>query len=120
MNAIYFCASAVTMALATHVILCTMLVQILGPGLALNGPIGSMAKATEGMKIEQKQIVRSFFLMMGSFSITTVLLFWVTMDFYSSIVSTAFFFFAARQWAFYCSRIRARFFWNDTNNQAGE
>eukprot|EP01034_Spumella_vulgaris_P037347 gene37347-46081_t len=34
----------ITVAASVHVIMNTMLLQILGPGLALNGPIGSMAR----------------------------------------------------------------------------
>ncbi len=121
-NGVYFVASAITMALATHVILCTTLIQLLGPGLALNGPIGSMAKATHGMKIEQTQVMTSFLYMMASFTCTTVLLFWVTMDFYSSIASTACFIYAARYWLFYCSRIYHRFHWDQSvqHDQTGK
>ncbi|RYG98827.1 hypothetical protein EON65_50960 [archaeon] len=55
-NTVYYVAAGMTVAFAIHVMLNTMLIQILGPGLALNGPVGSMARAVEGMRIEQKQV----------------------------------------------------------------
>lgn len=55
-QSIYWVLAAATMTLAVHVILTTMFIHVLGPGLALNGPIGSMVKAAEGMKVEQKPI----------------------------------------------------------------
>jgi hypothetical protein len=46
-NSAYYVVSAVTVAAAIHVIIVTMLLQVLGPGLALNGPVGSIARAAE-------------------------------------------------------------------------
>ncbi len=51
-TAYYVCAS-ITVASAILVIILTMLTHVMAPGLALNGPVGSMAKATEGLKAEQ-------------------------------------------------------------------
>lgn len=120
MNATYYVTAAMTIAFAIHVILTTMLVQILGPGLALNGPVGSMARAVEGMRIEQKQILGSFFLMMFFFALSTLLLFWVTMDMYSSVIATAGFLSCARYWFYYCGRIYRRFYWDKTTGPAGQ
>ncbi len=117
MNAVYFVAAAMTIAFAIHVVLTTMLVQILGPGLALNGPVGSMARAVEGMQIEQRQILGSFFLMMFFFANSTLLLFWVTMDFYSAVVSSFGFLLCARYWLFYCGRIHRRFYWDRSGSK---
>lgn len=116
-NAVYFVAAAMTIAFAIHVILTTMLVQILGPGLALNGPVGSMARAVEGMQIEQRQILGSFFLMMACFAGSTLLLFWVTMDFYSAVISSGGFLLCARYWLFYCGRIHRRFYWDRSGSK---
>src|SRR5690349_20601523 len=40
--------SAATIACAVHVIINTMVLQVLGPGLALHGPVGSIVRATQG------------------------------------------------------------------------
>ena len=108
----FWISSAITIAMSVHVILCTMLMQVLGPGLALNGPVGSMARAAEGMRIEQKQIIITFVLMMIMFAISTVLSCWVVMNFEAAIGCTIAFFFAAINWYKYCERIYLRFYWN--------
>ena len=109
---IYWVTSAITIAMSVHVILCTMLMQVLGPGLALNGPVGSMARATDGMRIEQKQIIISFILMMIMFSVSTVLSCWVVMTFEASVGCTISFAIASCYWYKYCERIWLRFHWN--------
>ncbi|KAJ1429416.1 hypothetical protein B484DRAFT_60373 [Ochromonadaceae sp. CCMP2298] len=102
---VYWTVSSLTIALSVHVVLCTMLMQVLGPGLALNGPIGSVARATEGMRIEQKQIIVSFVAMMLTFAVSTVLSFWVVMSFAGALSSTACFVVASYYWWKYCERI---------------
>lgn len=120
-NAVYWVCSALTILTAIQVILTSMLVSLLGPGLALNGPVGSMARASEGMKIEQQTIITSFFMMMGFFALSTVLLFWVVMDSKSAVASTIGFFILAYHWCYYCSRIYRRFYFDKAAmaNQAG-
>lgn len=108
----YWVMSAATIAAAVHVIINTMLLQVLGPGLALHGPVGSIVRATEGMKIEQKQIVTAFILMMMMFAVSTMLSFWVVMNFESAMGSTAIFVVAARYWYYYTERIYLRFYWD--------
>jgi hypothetical protein len=109
---VYWVLSAIAIALAVHVILCTMLMQVLGPGLALNGPVGSMAKATEGMRREQQQIIISFIGMMIFFALSTVLSFWVVMTFEAAVGCTACFAIASRYWYIYCERIYLSFYWD--------
>ncbi len=111
---VYFIVTATTIAAAVHVIINTMLLQVLGPGLALNGPIGSMARATEGMQKEQTQVVWSFTLMIVCFATSTVLSFWVVMDLIASILSTVIFLVAARFWVVYSKRVYLRFYYNRT------
>eukprot|EP01032_Pedospumella_encystans_P018117 gene18117-20634_t len=108
---VYWIISAITIALSVHVILCTMLMQVLGPGLALNGPVGSMARATEGMRLEQQQIIVSFIAMMITFSAATVLSCWVVMSFEASVGCSISFAVAACYWYKYCERIYLRFYW---------
>eukprot|EP00601_Ochromonadales_sp_CCMP2298_P033156 CAMPEP_0173353994 /NCGR_PEP_ID=MMETSP1144-20121109/16934_1 /TAXON_ID=483371 /ORGANISM="non described non described, Strain CCMP2298" /LENGTH=244 /DNA_ID=CAMNT_0014302485 /DNA_START=173 /DNA_END=904 /DNA_ORIENTATION=+ len=111
---VYWTVSSLTIALSVHVVLCTMLMQVLGPGLALNGPIGSVARATEGMRIEQKQIIVSFVAMMLTFAVSTVLSFWVVMSFAGALSSTACFVVASYYWWKYCERIWLRFYWDES------
>jgi hypothetical protein len=108
---VYWVCSAITIALSVHVILCTMLMQVLGPGLALNGPVGSMARATEGMRLEQKQLIWAFIAMMIMFSVSTVLSCWVVMSFEASIGCSIAFAVASCYWYKYCERIYLRFYW---------
>jgi hypothetical protein len=110
----YYIVTAVTISSAVHVIINTMLLQVLGPGLALNGPVGSMARATEGMQVEQSQIIWSFSVMIVSFALSTVLSFWVVMDVVASTGSTLVFAMAARFWYFYSKRVFLRFYWDKT------
>ena len=114
---IYWVTSAGTIAASVHVIITTMLLQVLGPGLALHGPIGSMAKANEGMRKEQRAIITAFIIMMILFSLSTVLSFWAVMSFYSSIGSTAMFAIAGRYWYLYCERIYLRFYWETDDHK---
>ena len=85
--------------------------------MALHGPIGSMAKATEGMKVEQRQIITSFCLMMFFFGCSTVAAFWTVMQTPTAIVSSAAFVFVARYWFLYCERIYLRFYWEDPQDE---
>lgn len=107
----YWITSAMTIAFSVHVIITTMLIQVLGPGLALHGPLGSMARATEGLRVEQKPIIYSFVWMMVMFAVSTTLSFWVVMSVEAAIGSSICFLIASRYWYFYCERIYIRFHW---------
>lgn len=110
---IYWVTSAGTIAAAVHVIVTTMCIQVYGPGLALHGPVGSMVRATEGMRIEQRQVIISFVIMMFLFSLSTILSFWAVMSFPSAVGGTIVFVIASRQWYYYSERVFLRFFWNE-------
>jgi hypothetical protein len=110
---VYWICSAITICLSVHVILCTMLMQVLGPGLSLNGPVGSMARATEGMRVEQKQIIVAFIAMMIMFSVSTVLSCWVVMSFEAALGCSAAFAISSCCWYYYCERIYLRFYWEE-------
>lgn len=119
---LYFIMAAMTIASSLHVMLCTMVLQVYGPGLALNGPLGSMARATEGMRAEQDQIIVSFLIMLACFALSTVWCFWCIMSTDEAITSSAVFAVAARQWYYYGERIYLRFYWNkeETNWNDGD
>mmetsp|Transcript_12862 Transcript_12862/g.28565 ORF Transcript_12862/g.28565 Transcript_12862/m.28565 type:complete len:421 (-) Transcript_12862:113-1375(-) len=109
---LYFVMCAITIASSIHVMLCTMFLQVMGPGLALNGPLGSMSRATEGMRIEQDQIILGFIFMICMFALSTVWQFWLVMTVPEASICTAVMVVGARQWYFYCERIYLRFYWN--------
>lgn len=108
---IYWIASSATIAAAVHVILSTMLLQTLGPGLALHGPVGSMVRACEGMREEQKMVTFAFAVMMVMFSLSTLMLFWTVMTIQAAAGSTFVWLVAVRFYYFYCERIYLRFYW---------
>eukprot|EP01038_Epipyxis_sp_PR26KG_P004347 gene4347-6151_t len=109
---VYWVLSALTISASVHVVINCMMLQVLGPGLALNGPIGSMAKATEGMKAELNQIVTAFGITIVLFAISTTLSYWVIMDFQSAIITTVLSIWAGYYWYYYCERIYLRFYYN--------
>lgn len=108
----YFLLISITIACSVHVILCTMLLLVYGPGLALNGPIGSMSKAAAGMRAEQDQIIMSFVFMMCAFVLSSVWAFWMIMEVYVAMTSTIVIVIASRFWYYYFERIYLRFYWN--------
>lgn len=110
---IYWVCSAGTIAASVHVILTTMLLQVLGPGLALHGPIGSMARACEGMRNEQRAIITGFIFMVILFSVSTILSFWAVMSLEAASGATAVWLIASRYYYFYCERIYLRFYWKE-------
>jgi hypothetical protein len=112
----YHITSGITIAAAVHVIINTMMLQVMGPGLALNGPVGSMARAADGMRKEQYQVTFAFTVMMIFFSISTTISFWAVMDREAAIVCTLIFGCAARMWYFYGRRVYNRLHWVDQDS----
>lgn len=112
--AAYHVFSGVCIAASVHVIIVTLLLTILGPGLALNGPVGSMAKAAEAMRSELDEVVLAFFIMIFGFTASTIMSFWTVMNLTASIICTAVFVVAARAWWFYSRRIYLRLYWDKT------
>jgi hypothetical protein len=80
-----------------------------GPGLALNGPVGSMAKAADGMRKEINHIFSSFIIMIFGFASSVFFSFWVVMNRKASYASSALFILSGFVWWRYCSRIYNRF-----------
>ena len=109
---IFYIFESLCIASTTHVLSCTVLLQIYGPGLALYGKLGSIAIAIKGMRLEQNQIIISFILMIISFVISVVLSFWFTMEFDAAISSTIIMFISSLFWYSSCERIYLRFYWN--------
>lgn len=110
--AVFYVTSAITIFASIHVVVMSLLLQVYGPGLALHGPSGSMARAAEVMLDEQRQVMFGFILMMSFFAISTVMCFWIAMDLYSACICTAIFFIAVRQWIFYWRRVYFKLYWD--------
>ena len=88
------------------------MLSVFGPGLAINGPLGSMARAAEGLSVEQEHVLASFIVMMMFFAATTVIIFWALMDIAAAFSSTIVMVIASYFWYSYCERIYLRFYWN--------
>jgi hypothetical protein len=110
---VYYVSSAITMASSLHIMFTTMLLQVYGPGLALHGPLGSMARATEGLRAEQEHIVKTFIVMIIAFSVSTMTVFWMIMRLPNAIVSSGMYLMVLRQSYYYCERIYLRFYWEE-------
>jgi hypothetical protein len=107
----FWVISSATIAASVHIIVNTMMLQVMGPGLALHGPVGSMARAVDGMMIEQRQITVAFFVMIVLFSLTTFLSFWASFTFQAAVGSSACWLIATRFYYYYCERVYLRFYW---------
>ena len=105
---LFWCSSAVCLVACQHIIVTTIFLQIWGPGLALYGPIGSMAKAAEGLRAQMKGIFFAYVLAVLSFAFSTLMSFWVLMYTPAASISTVVFFFGGCVWWRYCARIYNR------------
>lgn len=103
-----------TILCAVQIILCCLFLQVYGPGLALYGPPGSMAKACEVLKKEQPMIVQSFLFMIFFFVLTTVALFWHALDYIGAILCTCALVIALYYWYKFTHRIYAQLYWGDS------
>ena len=70
-----------------HCTLCTMY----APGLELQGPDGSVQRATNGLKVEANTAKRLFFLGLFSFIVSAVFMSWYLMLAYQAVISTIIF-----------------------------
>jgi hypothetical protein len=105
----YWISTAVTLAGALHVLLCTIFINVFGQGLALRGPLGSMVQAVEGMVIEQKQVLFSFIVTTAAFGVNCIGMYWIMMDQASAITSSVITLVGMYFWYHYCLRIYNRF-----------
>ena len=70
--AMYWVTTALCVAAAMHVFICTIFISVFGQGLALRGPVGSMVRAVEGMVVEQQQVLVSFVIAMFFFALQAI------------------------------------------------
>ncbi len=74
---LFFAFSSISLSCSISCILNATFVTVWGPGLALRGPRGSMAKAYYGMVYEQKQIFTSFVAAIVFFALQSIVAFWI-------------------------------------------
>jgi hypothetical protein len=100
------------MAIGVHVILSTVLLTVFGSGLAIIGPLGSIARSANGLQMEQEQVIISFIAMVLAFALSTVFAFWMIMDYPPAFICSSLFIVAAYMWYTTCERMYLRFYWN--------
>ena len=86
-----------------------MFLTVYGPGLALRGPLGSMSRAVDGMKIEQSSMLNSYVWLIITFALSILASFWLVMKLEAAIVSSILFCIQAGGWYHYTLRIYNRF-----------
>jgi len=109
---VFYIFESLCIASMTHLLSCTVLIQIYGPRLALYGKLGSITQTIKGMRLEQNQIIICFMFMIISLGILTVLSFWVTMEFDAATSCTVVMIISSLFWYSSCERIYLRFYWN--------
>lgn len=97
------------MAAGFHNILTTIMLNVMGRGLALNGPPGSVSKVVFGFRKETTQVLSSFFLMGASYAMSCIGLFYLVMSDLAAYASTFIIVLAVPVWYYYCNRIINRF-----------
>lgn len=111
-TSMYYIFTGITIAASVHVILVAFFLQSLAPGLALNGPVGSIVRAIDVMYSELDQVHKSFTILVISFWITTMSAFWAIMDFTAACICTFIFLIGIPISYHYLSRAYVRFGWS--------
>lgn len=84
----FYICSATCLASSIYCILITLMMQVFGSGLALLGPIGSMTRATRGLKKEMVTTFRVYNVMLVSFGLGSFFSFWLVMDIVAAVISS--------------------------------
>lgn len=87
-QSLFYICSAVCLAAAIYCIFITLILQVFGSGLALLGPVGSMAKATKGLKKEMFLTFCVYNVMLISFGLCSFFSFWLVMDIAAAVISS--------------------------------
>jgi hypothetical protein len=90
-------------------IITTMFLTVYAPSLALRGPLGSLTKAVEGLKLEQYTIIQCFVFLLVSFAVNILCSFWLVMRPAAAWASTTIFCVQAMGWYHHTMRIYNRF-----------
>lgn len=107
---LFWAASSICLAASMHILMTTIFLQVLGPGMALHGPIGSMARAADGMREETYHVFLAYMIMVIFFALVTILSFWVLMFKEAAIVSTLIFSLSGCLWWKFVHRIYNKFY----------
>ena len=109
----YWIGAALTVALATHLMLCTIFITVYGQGMAIRGPRGSMVRTIDGMVEEQHHVTFAFVLLIFVFVVLQqVGMFFVVMDVAFAIISSVFMVLSLGITYHYGLRIYNRFYWD--------
>ena len=84
----FYVSTALCLASAIYCIYVTLIMQVFGSGLALLGPIGSMARATKGLKSEMTLTFKIYNVMLLTFGISSFFSFWLVMDIVAAVISS--------------------------------
>jgi len=84
----FYVSTALCLASAIYCIYVTLIMQVFGSGLALLGPIGSMARATKGLKSEMTLTFTIYNVMLLTFGISSFFSFWLVMDIVAAVISS--------------------------------
>lgn len=107
---LFWCSNALCLIACQHVIVTTIFLQVLGPGMALHGPIGSMAKAAEGMRSQMKSVFVAYVVAIMAFALSVFFSFWGLMYLEAAATSTVLFTLSSLAWWKYCTRIYNKFY----------
>lgn len=108
----YWFSSAGTLAYATHILICTLVLTVYGEGLAIRGPEGSMVKAVDGMVEEQANVFFYFNVMIAFFTLQCISMYWIMMDAANAWASTGITLAFVYLWYHYALRIYNKFKWS--------
>jgi hypothetical protein len=97
------------MSAAFHCIITTIMLNVMGRGLALNGPPGSINKVAFGFRKETRQVLTSFFIMGASYAWSCIGLYFLSMSNLAAYTSACIMISAMPIWYYYCNRIINRF-----------
>ncbi len=106
---LYWVSTAFVLGTSIHVLIITSFISVFGPGLALRGPEGSMVRDVEGMYQEQKMILSTYIIMIVSFALSIIGMFWIVMTDAAAVICICLFMFMAFYWYYCCIRIYNRF-----------
>lgn len=106
---IYILIYTFNIILNLSIIIIYIYIIVKGPGLALQGPVGSVSRATSGLNAETNQVIFAYFIMSISFAFSTMASFWLVMDAIGAILCSSLFCFSCYFWVKYCVRIYNRF-----------
>jgi len=100
---------AITVNTSVHCMITSIFVYVYAYGLALNGPRGSVLQAIEGMIAELDHVFLSYKLMIFFFMSSTILSFWIIMNYHIALPCSILALIFSVIWARHCNNIYNRF-----------